>query len=76
MAEKIDTRAVGLDVGLAFIRWLAGAENLHYGLWDGLEPVAGNLRRAQDAYTDKLVALLPRGPGRLYGEAVRLSARG
>lgn len=65
MAEKIDTRAVGLDVGLAFIRWLTGAENLHYGLWTGLEVSAGNLRRAQDAYTEKLFGYLPEGPLRI-----------
>lgn len=61
MAEKIDTRAVGLDVGLAFIRWLTGAENLHYGLWTGLEVTAGNLRAAQEAYTAKLFGYLPEG---------------
>lgn len=61
MAEKIDTRAVGLDVGLAFIRWLTGAENLHYGLWSGLEVTAGNLRVAQDGYTAKLFGYLPEG---------------
>jgi 2-polyprenyl-3-methyl-5-hydroxy-6-metoxy-1,4-benzoquinol methylase len=61
MAKKIDTRAVGLDVGLAFIRWLTGAENLHYGLWTGLEVTAGNLRLAQDAYTAKLFGYLPEG---------------
>jgi MPBQ/MSBQ methyltransferase len=60
MAEKIDTRAVGLDVGLAFIRWLTGAENLHYGLWTGLEVTAGNLKAAQEAYTAKLFGYLPR----------------
>lgn len=65
MAEKIDTRAVGLDVGLAFIRWLTGAENLHYGLWTGLEVTAGNLRSAQDAYTTKLFGYLPAGPLRI-----------
>ena len=65
MAEKIDTRAVGLDVGLAFIRWLSGAENLHYGLWTGLEVTAGNLRAAQDAYTAKLFGYLPQGPLRI-----------
>jgi SAM-dependent methyltransferase len=65
MADKIDTRAVGLDVGLAFIRWLTGAENLHYGLWTGLEVSAGNLRRAQDAYTVKLFGYLPDGPLRI-----------
>ncbi len=63
MARKIDTRAVGLDAGLAFIRWLTGAENLHYGLWTGLEVSAGNLRAAQEAYTAKLFGYLP--PGRL-----------
>lgn len=61
MTSKIDTRAIGLDVGLSFIRWLTGAENLHYGLWTGLDVSAANLRAAQDAYTDKLFALLPQG---------------
>jgi MPBQ/MSBQ methyltransferase len=61
MAEKIDTRAVGLDVGLAFIRWLTGAENLHYGLWTGLDVTAGNLKAAQEAYTEKLFGYLPAG---------------
>lgn len=59
--DKIDTRAIGLDVGLQFVRWLTGAENLHYGLWTGLEVTAANLRAAQEAYTDKLFALLPEG---------------
>lgn len=63
MSERLDTRAVGLDAGLAFIHWLTGEDNLHYGLWDGLAPVAANLRAAQAAYTQKLFALLP--PGRL-----------
>jgi MPBQ/MSBQ methyltransferase len=61
MAEKIDTRAVGLDVGLAFIRWLTGAENLHYGLWTGQEITASNLKTAQEAYTAKLFGYLPEG---------------
>ena len=65
MAEKIDTRAVGLDGGLAFIRWLTGAENLHYGLWTGLEVTAGNLKAAQEAYTETLFGYLPDGPLRI-----------
>ncbi len=65
MREKIDTRAIGLDVGLSFTKWLTGAENLHYGLWDGLEVTAGNLRAAQDAYTTKLFKLLPKGKLRI-----------
>ncbi len=65
MREKIDTRAIGLDVGLSFTKWLTGAENLHYGLWDGLEVTAGNLHAAQAAYTDKLFKLLPKGKLRI-----------
>lgn len=61
MGRKVDTRNLGLDAGLEFIHWLTGAENLHYGLWDGLEPTAGNLRQAQDAYTEKLFSFLPKG---------------
>lgn len=65
MGGKFDTRAVGLDVGLAMIRWLTGGESLHYGIWDGLQVNAGNLRAAQDAYTDRLLALLPPAPARV-----------
>lgn len=64
--RKLETRAIGLDVGLAFIRWLTGAENLHYGLWEnGLEVSAANLRTAQEAYTARLLALLPDQPCRI-----------
>lgn len=83
MGKKIDTRAIGLDSGLKFIHWLTGAENLHYGLWDGLDLSAGNLRAAQDAYTDKLFGYLPNGPLRILdigggaGEtAAKLISRG
>ena len=65
MARSLDTQAIGLDVGLGFVKWLTGAENLHYGLWEGLEVSAGNLGAAQAAYTDKLFALLPPGPLRI-----------
>jgi|SRR6056297_255976 len=59
MSDTLDTKAIGLDVGLGFIRWLTGAENLHYGLWTGLDVSAENLGRAQAAYTEKLFSLLP-----------------
>lgn len=60
--RKTDTRSIGLDVGLAFSRFLTGRENLHYGLWeDGAEVCAANLGAAQEAYTDKLFGLLPEG---------------
>lgn len=65
MGKKLDTRAIGLDVGLSFIRWLTGAENLHYGLWTDLDVSAGNLRAAQDNYSTKLFQLLPSKPCRI-----------
>ncbi|TCO73599.1 class I SAM-dependent methyltransferase [Rhodovulum euryhalinum] len=63
MTGKLDSRSLGLDVGLSFIRWLTGAENLHYGLWTGLDVTAANLGPAQAAYTERLLSHLP--PGRL-----------
>lgn len=65
MGKQLDTRSLGLDAGLKFIHWLTGAENLHYGLWDGIEFSAGNLRQAQDAYTQKLFGHLPAGQLRI-----------
>ncbi len=65
MGKKLDTRSLGLDAGLEFIKWLTGAENLHYGYWDGLDITAGNLRAAQDAYTENLFAQLPEGKLRI-----------
>ena len=59
---KIDTKSVGLDVGLAAVKFLTGKENLHYGLWDGLDLCAANLGPAQEAYTEKLFHLLPDKP--------------
>lgn len=62
---KLDSRAIGLDVGLSLMKWLTGAENLHYGFWEGLEPSAQNLGAAQAAYTDLLFSCLPEGPLRI-----------
>ena len=60
--KKTDTRAIGLDVGLAFSRFLTGKENLHYGLWEAdWDICAENVGRAQEAYTAKLFKLLPAG---------------
>ena len=60
--KRIDSRSVGLDVAAELVKWLTGAENLHYGLWSGLEVNASNLGAAQAAYTAKLFAFLPDGP--------------
>ncbi|MGH1354294.1 MAG: class I SAM-dependent methyltransferase [Thalassovita sp.] len=62
MNNKIDTKAVGLDVGLAAVKFLTGKENLHYGLWNDFDLCAANLGPAQEAYTEKLFKLLPDRP--------------
>lgn len=54
--ERMHTR----ELGLVLARQLGSVEDLHYGLWDnGLELNFGNLRRAQQRYTDHLIAQLP-----------------
>ena len=56
----IHSRELGLELGAGVVKFITGRENLHYGLWeDGLEVCAGNLKAAQEAYTAKLVGLLP-----------------
>jgi MPBQ/MSBQ methyltransferase len=63
--RKLDTRSIGLDVGLSFCKWLTGGENLHYGDWTGLAVSAANLGPAQEAYTDRLFTYLPDRPCRI-----------
>lgn len=62
---RIDTRSIGLDVGLSFAKWLTGMENLHYGDWTGLDVCAANTGPAQVAYTDRLFSYLPDKPCRI-----------
>ena len=76
MSKKMNSQAVGLDIGLSFITGLTGAENLHYGLWTDLEVTAGNLGQAQSVYTEKLFSYLPSGSLRiLMWAAVRVKPR-
>lgn len=63
--QKLDTRSLGLDIGLVYSKWLTGAENLHYGYWDGLAVSAANFGIAQAAYTDRLFERLPDTPCRI-----------
>ena len=65
---KFDSKSVGLDVGLSFLRWLTGRENLHYGVWDGLTICASNVGVAQEHYTAKLFELLPAGTLRILAK--------
>lgn len=60
--RKIDTKSLGLEIGIDLVRFLTGREHLHYGLWvDGLEPCAANLLAAQSEYTRRLTGMLPEG---------------
>ncbi|MCY4261168.1 MAG: class I SAM-dependent methyltransferase [Rhodobacteraceae bacterium] len=60
LRTSVDTRAVGLEIGLDFIRLATGREHLHYGLWQPDQQIAlANLFAAQEAYTDKLLEMLP-----------------
>lgn len=50
------------DRSLRFYREVFDLDHLHYGLWEGDEPLTlENLRTAQQRYEDRLVALLPDG---------------
>lgn len=63
MAKHRKSRDLGLDFWLALVKWQTGEENLHYGDWTGLEPIASNLGAAQGAYNARLFAHLPDGEG-------------
>lgn len=60
--RKIDSKTLGLDLGVDYVRFLTGKEHLHYGIWEeGVEVCAGNLLRAQELYTERLISHLPEG---------------
>lgn len=54
-----DSRELGLELGLLALRFFAGTEELHYGLWDGLDVRLENLPAAQHQYTENLVSHIP-----------------
>ena len=53
------SQAVGLDIALKLSNFITGKDNMHYGLWDGLDITLDNLGTAQEAYTKKLLSYLP-----------------
>ncbi len=59
---KVDLQELGLAVGLVFGRHLFAVQDLHYGYWTpDLEPHITNLARAQEQYSDLLIANLAHG---------------
>ena len=45
--NKLDTKALGLEFSLAIAKFVTGKENMHYGVWDNLDPCLENLGNAQ-----------------------------
>ena len=58
--NALDTKALGLEVSLAVAKFVTGKENMHYGVWDNLDPCLENLGKAQEQYTKLLFKYLPK----------------
>lgn len=84
MSHKIDSKEVGLVLGLNLFHFFLGSRDLHYGLWqDDLEVCIQNLPEAQSRYSDYLLGHIPEGVRRILdvgcgagGVASELIARG
>lgn len=84
MASKVNSREVGLIIGLHLGHFILGTRDLHYGLWqDDLEVSLQNFPEAQRRYTDFLLSHIPAGVNRILdvgcgagGVATELLARG
>lgn len=58
--KKIDSKEVGLEVGLVFFKFFLKTENLHYGYFsDDLPADISNLKKAQENYTELLISNIP-----------------
>jgi SAM-dependent methyltransferase len=60
--RKIDSREVGLEIGLLACNFLLKLEHLHYGYFkDGLVADISNLKKAQENYAEMLFSHIPGG---------------
>lgn len=60
--KKIDSKEVGLELGLVFFRFFLKSDHLHYGLFtEGLKADTADLKEAQERYTSMLMDLIPEG---------------
>jgi SAM-dependent methyltransferase len=60
--KKIDSKEVGLEIGLLIFKFFLKTEFLHYGYFkDGLAGDVGNLAKAQQNYADLLHSNIPAG---------------
>ncbi len=58
--NRLDTKALGLEFSLSIAKFVTGKENMHYGLWDNLDPCLENLGKAQEQYTELLLKYFPK----------------
>jgi len=59
---KVDSREVGLELGLRVYKFFLKSEYLHYGYFkDGLETDVANLRKAQENYAELIFSNIPPG---------------
>ena len=58
--NTLDTKTLGLEVSLAIAKFVTGKENMHYGVWDNLNPCLENLGKAQEQYTQLLFNCFPK----------------
>ena len=58
--NPLDTKTLGLEVSLAIAKFVTGKENMHYGVWDNLDPCLENLGKAQEQYTKLLLKYFPK----------------
>ena len=62
MAKKIDSKAVGLDIGLLIGRFFMDTENLHYGYWpNDKTATAQNFAEAQLRHSQLIIDNIPEG---------------
>lgn len=60
--KKIDSKEVGLEVGLMVFKFFLKTEYLHYGYFsNGLEADIINLKKAQENYAEMLFSHIPEG---------------
>ena len=61
-AKKIDTKEVGLDIGLILAKYFYKTDYLHYGYWeDNLKLDANNVAKSMENYVNYLKKKIPPG---------------
>lgn len=60
--KKLDSKEIGLDIGLMLGKYFFRTEHLHYGYWtNDLKLDIHNLPKAQENYSDFVISHIPEG---------------